>query len=371
MAKLKPRAKNAAKDTESPAVTAPAKNASTLTPEERREAYAAKLGQLKQTYGNESLIHVGEDNTDDIRVRSRSTGILSVDRATKIGGFPIGRVVEIYGPESSGKTTLVLHHISEIQKLGGSVAYVDLENALERQHMHNCGVDTLDIVYPENAEQALNMLCDIASIADLVVIDSVSALVPERELEEGMIGDAQPGRQAFLMSQTLRKLVAITAKSGCTAIFINQLRSKIQTMPGASNETTSGGNALKFYSSMRLDMRRIGTEKSGTEAYANRCKVKVVKNKCAPPFGEEEFTMFYDAGRTVAASAIELGCKFGIMEKSGSWYAYKGSNIAQGLPNAVEYLIQNKPVLDEIVAACQDPAVLFKKLVATKQQDVV
>ena len=313
------------------------------------KALAAALAQIEKQFGKGSIMKMGEGAIEsDIQVVS--TGSLGLDIALGIGGLPRGRVVEIYGPESSGKTTLTLQVIAEMQKLGGTAAFIDAEHALDPSYAQKLGVkmDELLISQPDTGEQALeiaDMLVRSASV-DVVVIDSVAALVPKAEIE-GEMGDSLPGLQARLMSQALRKLTANINRTNTLVIFINQIRMKIGVMFG-SPETTTGGNALKFYASVRLDIRRIGSIKKGDEVVGNETRVKVVKNKVAPPFREAIFDILYGEGTSREGEIIELGVLHKLVDKSGSWYAYKGEKIGQGKDNAREYLKTNPQIAQEI-----------------------
>jgi len=310
----------------------------------KSKALAAALSQIEKQFGKGSIMRLGEsDVAKDVQVVS--TGSLGLDIALGVGGLPRGRVVEIYGPESSGKTTLTLQIIAEMQKLGGTAAFIDAEHALDPQYAQKLGVKVEDLLIsqPDNGEQALeitDMLVRSASV-DVVVIDSVAALTPKAEIE-GEMGDAQMGLHARLMSQALRKLTANTL-----VIFINQIRMKIGVMFG-NPETTTGGNALKFYASVRLDIRRIGSIKKGDEVIGNETRVKVVKNKVAPPFREALFDILYGEGISREGEVIELGVLHKLIEKSGAWYAYKGEKIGQGKDNAREYLREHPEVAFEI-----------------------
>ncbi|MEF8700662.1 MAG: recombinase RecA [Candidatus Accumulibacter sp. UW26] len=315
----------------------------------KSKALAAALAQIEKQFGKGSIMRMGEGSVgQDIPVVS--TGSLGLDIALGIGGLPRGRVVEIYGPESSGKTTLTLQVIAEMQKLGGTAAFIDAEHALDPGYAQKLGVklDELLISQPDTGEQALeiaDMLVRSASI-DVVVIDSVAALVPKAEIE-GDMGDSLPGLQARLMSQALRKLTANINRTNTLVIFINQIRMKIGVMFG-SPETTSGGNALKFYASVRLDIRRIGSIKKGDEVIGNETRVKVVKNKVAPPFREAIFDILYGEGTSREGEIIELGVLHKLVDKSGSWYAYNGEKIGQGKDNAREYLKSRPQIAQEI-----------------------
>ena len=317
----------------------------------KSKALAAALAQIEKQFGKGSIMKMGDGSVaNDIQVVS--TGSLGLDIALGIGGLPRGRVVEIYGPESSGKTTLTLQVIAEMQKLGGTAAFIDAEHALDPTYAQKLGVnlEELLISQPDTGEQALeiaDMLVRSASV-DVVVIDSVAALVPKAEIE-GEMGDSLPGLQARLMSQALRKLTANINRTNTLVIFINQIRMKIGVMFG-SPETTTGGNALKFYASVRLDIRRIGGIKKGDEVVGNETRVKVVKNKVAPPFREAIFDILYGEGTSREGEIIELGVIHKLVEKSGSWYAYNGEKIGQGKDNAREFLKANPLIAEEIEA---------------------
>src|SRR5467141_1662252 len=316
---------------------------------DKTKALSAALSQIERQFGKGSVMKLGK-NDRSMDIETISSGSLGLDIALGVGGLPRGRVVEIYGPESSGKTTLALHTVAEAQKRGGICAFIDAEHALDPVYARKLGVniDELLISQPDTGEQALE-ICDTlvrSGAVDVLVIDSVAALVPRAELE-GEMGDSLPGLQARLMSQALRKLTASISKSNTLVIFINQIRMKIGVMFG-SPETTTGGNALKFYASVRLDIRRIGSIKKGEEVTGNMTRVKVVKNKVAPPFREAEFEIMYGQGISREGEIIELGSSLGIIEKSGAWYAYKGSRIGQGKDNARTYLLANKEVAREI-----------------------
>jgi recombination protein RecA len=321
----------------------------------RKKALAAALGQIEKQFGKGSVMRLG-DSIATRDIDAVSTGSLGLDIALGIGGLPRGRVVEIYGPESSGKTTLTLQVVAEIQRQGGTAAFVDAEHALDPTYAEKVGVnvDDLLISQPDTGEQALeitDMLVRSGAV-DVVVVDSVAALTPKAEIE-GDMGDSHVGLQARLMSQALRKLTANIKRSNCLVIFINQIRMKIGVMFG-SPETTTGGNALKFYSSVRLDIRRIGAIKRGDEVLGNETRVKVVKNKVAPPFRMAEFEILYGHGISREGEIIDLGVKEGIIDKSGSWYSYNGDRIGQGKENAREYLLQNSDMAGEIEAQIRD-----------------
>ena len=314
----------------------------------RERAVEQAISQIERQFGRGSIMKMGEERVLDIP--AISSGSLALDLALGIGGVPRGRVVEIYGPESSGKTTLALHIVAEAQAKGGMVAFVDAEHALDVGYARNLGVDvdSLLVSQPDTGEQAL----DIAEILvrsgaiDVLVIDSVAALVPRAEIE-GEMGDQHVGLQARLMSQALRKLTATISKSRTCVIFINQIRMKIGVMFG-SPETTTGGNALKFYASQRLDIRRIGAIKEGDQVVGNRTRVKVVKNKVAPPFKEAEFDIIYGKGISKEGDILDLGVSIGIVEKTGAWYSYGGERLGQGRENVKKFLAENQDMMDRI-----------------------
>src|SRR5256714_2365349 len=319
--------------------------------ENKAKALAAALSQIEKQSGKGSIMKLGDADVDKA-IEVVSTGSLGLDMALGVGGLPRGRVVEIYGPESSGKTTLALQVIANVQKLGGTAAFIDAEHALDPQYAQRLRVDTSELLLsqPDNGEQALeiaDMLVRSASV-DCVVIDSVAALTPKAEIE-GEMGEPQMGLQARLMSQALRKLTANIKRSNTLVIFINQIRMKIGVMFG-NPETTTGGNALKFYASVRIDIRRIGSIKKGEEVIGNETRVKVVKNKVAPPFKTAEFDILYGEGISREGEIIELGVNQRIVDKSGAWYAYNGDKIGQGKDNAREYLRDHPDVADEIEA---------------------
>ncbi|HKT31621.1 MAG TPA: recombinase RecA [Gammaproteobacteria bacterium] len=321
----------------------------------RKKALAAALSQIEKQFGKGSVMRLG-DHSASRDVDTVSTGSLGLDIALGVGGLPRGRVVEIYGPEASGKTTLTLQVIAEVQKKGGTAAFVDAEHALDPTYAAKLGVnvDDLLISQPDTGEQALeiaDMLVRSAAV-DVVVVDSVAALTPKAEIE-GEMGDSHMGLQARLMSQALRKLTANIKRSNTLVIFINQIRMKIGVLFG-NPETTTGGNALKFYASVRLDIRRIGSIKKGEEVIGSETRVKVVKNKVAPPFRQAEFEILYGEGISRAGEIIELGVQQNLMEKSGAWYSYKGKKIAQGKDGAREYLQQNPEVAAELEQAIRD-----------------
>tara|TARA_R110000822_G_scaffold59736_20_gene149011 strand:- start:3306 stop:4373 length:1068 start_codon:yes stop_codon:yes gene_type:complete len=323
------------------------KEASTMDPN-KEKALKAALDQIERQFGKGTVMRMGDK--ERVAMPSISTGSLGLDIALGIGGLPKGRVVEIYGPESSGKTTLTLQVIAEAQKAGGTCAFVDAEHALDPIYAEKLGVnvDELLVSQPDTGEQALevtDMLVRSGTI-DVLVVDSVAALTPRAEIE-GDMGDHHVGLQARLMSQALRKLTGNIKNANCLVIFINQIRMKIGVMFG-NPETTTGGNALKFYSSVRLDIRRIGAVKEGDEVVGNETRVKVVKNKVSPPFKQCEFQILYGQGINHLGEIIDLGVKCGLVDKSGAWYAYKGNKIGQGKANSCEYLRENPAIADEI-----------------------
>ena len=317
--------------------------------ENRKKALAAALGQIEKQFGKGSVMRLG-DAAASFDVETVSTGSLGLDIALGIGGLPRGRVVEVFGPEASGKTTLTLQVIAEVQRSGGTAAFVDAEHALDPAYAEKLGVNINDLLVsqPDTGEQALEITDMLvrSNAVDIVVVDSVAALTPKAEIE-GEMGEMQVGLQARLMSQALRKLTGNIKRSNTIVVFINQIRMKIGVMFG-NPETTTGGNALKFYASVRLDIRRIGAIKSGEEVTGNMTRVKVVKNKVAPPFREAEFEIMYGLGISREGEIIELASTLGIIEKSGAWYAYKGSRIGQGKDNARNYLQSNKEIAREI-----------------------
>lgn len=316
--------------------------------ENKSRALSAAVGQIEKQFGKGAIMRLGDNQAMDIE--AISTGSLGIDIALGIGGLPCGRVVEIYGPESSGKTTLTLQVIAQAQKAGKTCAFVDAEHALDPIYAQKLGVniDDLLVSQPDTGEQALE-ICDMlvrSGAVDVVIVDSVAALTPKAEIE-GEMGDSHVGLQARLMSQALRKLTANIKKSNTLCIFINQIRMKIGVMFG-SPETTTGGNALKFYASVRLDIRRIGSIKDGDEVVGNETRVKVVKNKVAPPFKQAEFQIMYGEGISKEAELIDLGVKQNFVEKAGAWYSYNGNRIGQGKANCVKYLKENVEIANEI-----------------------
>ena len=322
---------------------------------EKSKALAAALAQIEKQFGKGTVMRLGEGEViEDIQVVS--TGSLGLDVALGVGGLPRGRVIEIYGPESSGKTTLSLQVISEMQKLGGQCAFVDAEHALDIQYAQNLGINLQDLLIsqPDTGEQALEIVDSLvrSGAVDLIVVDSVAALTPKAEIE-GDMGDSLPGLQARLMSQALRKLTGSIKRTNCTVIFINQIRMKIGVMFG-SPETTTGGNALKFYASVRLDIRRIGSLKKGDVVIGNETRVKVVKNKVSPPFKTAEFDILFGEGISREGEIIDMGVVARLVEKSGAWYAYNGEKIGQGRDNAREFLRENPALAHEIENKVRD-----------------
>ncbi|MBL0479248.1 recombinase RecA [Aeromonas veronii] len=320
----------------------------------KQKALAAALGQIEKQFGKGSIMRLGDSKTMDIE--AISTGSLSLDVALGIGGLPCGRIVEIYGPESSGKTTLTLQVIAEAQKKGKTCAFVDAEHALDPIYAAKLGVnvDDLLISQPDTGEQALE-ICDMlvrSNAVDVIIVDSVAALTPKAEIE-GEMGDSHVGLQARLMSQALRKLTANIKNANCLCIFINQIRMKIGVMFG-SPETTTGGNALKFYASVRLDIRRIGAIKEGDEVVGNETRVKVVKNKVAPPFKQAEFQIFYGAGISKEGELVDLGVKHKLIDKAGAWYSYNGEKIGQGKANVMKLFAENKVMAGEVEARLRE-----------------
>lgn len=317
--------------------------------DEKMKALDAALTQIEKAYGKGSVMKLG-DSKANMNIETVPTGSLSLDIALGLGGVPKGRVIEVYGPESSGKTTVALHMVAEVQKRGGIAGFIDAEHALDPVYAKSIGVDidNLYISQPDNGEQGLEITETMvrSGAVDIVIVDSVAALVPKAEID-GEMGDTHVGLQARLMSQALRKLTAVISKSNCTVIFINQLREKVGVMFG-SPETTTGGRALKFYASVRLDVRRIETLKQGGEMIGNRVRIKVVKNKIAPPFKEAEFDIMFGQGISKEGDVLDLAAKENIVEKSGAWYAYGGAKIGQGRENAKIYLRDNPAVCEEI-----------------------
>jgi len=327
----------------------------------KQKALTAALGQIERQFGKGAIMRLGDNRAMDIE--SISTGSLSLDIALGIGGLPTGRVIEVYGPESSGKTTLTLQVIAEAQRKGKTCAFVDAEHALDPVYAERLGVNVEELLVsqPDTGEQALEIADMLvrSSAVDVIIVDSVAALTPKAEIE-GEMGDSHVGLQARLMSQALRKLTANIKKSNTMCIFINQIRMKIGVMFG-NPETTTGGNALKFYSSVRLDIRRTGALKEGDEVVGNETRVKVVKNKVAPPFKQAEFQIMYGTGISKEGELIDLGVKHKLVEKSGAWYSYKGDKIGQGKANSMKFLAENPDISNEIEKQLRDMLLLKPK----------
>ena len=323
--------------------------------EDKLKALDAAISQIEKQYGKGSIMKLGE-NSAHMNVETIPTGSLSLDIALGLGGLPKGRIIEIYGPESSGKTTVALHAVAEVQKRGGIAGFIDAEHALDPAYAKNIGVniDELYISQPDCGEQALEITETMvrSGAVDIVIVDSVAALVPKAEID-GDMGDSHVGLQARLMSQALRKLTAVISKSNCIVIFINQLREKVGVMFG-NPETTTGGRALKFYSSVRMDVRRIESLKQAGEVVGNRTRVKIVKNKVAPPFKEAEFDIMFGKGISKEGDILDLAADCGIIVKSGAWYAYNGDKIGQGRENAKTYLRENPLVCEEVEAKVRE-----------------
>src|SRR5947199_1706315 len=338
---------------------------------DKQRALEAALTQIDRAFGKGSVMKLGEKGKV-VEIESVSTGSLGLDMALGIGGLPKGRIVEIYGPESSGKTTLALHVVAEVQKAGGTAAFIDAEHALDPSYARKLGVnlDELLISQPDTGEQALE-ICDTlvrSGAIDIIVIDSVAALTPKAEIE-GEMGESQPGLQARLMSQALRKLTASIGRSNTMVIFINQIRMKIGVMYG-SPETTTGGNALKFYASVRLDIRRIGAIKERDDVVGNQTRVKVVKNKLAPPFKQVEFDIMYGEGVSKSGELIDLGVKAGVVEKSGTWFSYDSQRIGQGRENAKAFLKANPDIAAKIETAIrQNAGLIAERILAGEKAD--
>ena len=340
-----------------------------MNKDDKLKALDAALTQIEKAYGKGSVMKLGDSGTN-MNIETVPTGSLSLDIALGLGGVPKGRVVEIYGPESSGKTTVALHMVAEVQKRGGIAGFIDAEHALDPVYAKNIGVDidNLYISQPDNGEQALEITETMvrSGAVDIVIVDSVAALVPKAEID-GDMGDSHVGLQARLMSQALRKLTAIISKTNCIVIFINQLREKVGVMFG-NPETTTGGRALKFYSSVRLDVRRTESLKQSGEVIGNHVRVKVVKNKIAPPFKEAEFDIMFGKGISREGDVLDLAADANIVEKSGSWYAYKGAKIGQGRENAKTYLIEHPDILAEVEQKVRDK--FFNKDANEASEDV-
>lgn len=320
-----------------------------MNKEEKLKALDAALTQIEKAYGKGSIMKLG-DSTANMNIETIPTGSISLDIALGLGGVPKGRIVEIYGPESSGKTTVALHMVAEVQRRGGIAGFIDAEHALDPVYAKNIGVDidNLYISQPDNGEQGLEITETMvrSGAVDIVIVDSVAALVPKAEID-GEMGDSHVGLQARLMSQALRKLTAVISKSNCIVIFINQLREKVGVMFG-SPETTTGGRALKFYASVRMDVRKIETLKQGNDVVGTRVRVKVVKNKIAPPFKEAEFDIMFGKGISKEGDILDLAVKENIIEKSGAWFAYGGGKIGQGRENAKKYLAEHEDICREV-----------------------
>jgi recombination protein RecA len=338
---------------------------------DKHKALEAALGQIEKNFGKGSIMRLGK-NEAPAEIEAISTGSLGLDIALGIGGLPRGRVIEIFGPESSGKTTLALHVIAEAQKKGGVCGFIDAEHALDTGYARKLGVKLDELVFsqPDNGEQALEITDTLirSGAVDVIVIDSVAALTPKAEIE-GEMGDVLPGMQARLMSQALRKLTGSISKSNTIVIFINQIRMKIGVMFG-NPETTTGGNALKFYASVRLDIRRIGQIKEREDVVGNQTRVKVVKNKIAPPFKQIEFDIMYGEGISKEGEIIDLGVKAGVLEKSGSWFSYEGQRVGQGRENAKAFLRQNPEISQKIEAAIrQNAGLIAERILGEAEMD--
>lgn len=326
-----------------------------MAKDDKIRALESALAQIEKQYGKGSVMKLG-DNSASMNIETIPTGSISLDIALGLGGVPKGRILEVYGPESSGKTTVALHMVAEVQKRGGIAGFIDAEHALDPVYAKNIGVDidNLYISQPDNGEQALEITETMvrSGAVDIIIVDSVAALVPKAEID-GDMGDSHVGLQARLMSQALRKLTAVISKSNCIVVFINQLREKVGVMFG-SPETTTGGRALKFYSSIRLDVRRIESLKQGGEVVGNRTRIKVVKNKIAPPFKEAEFDIMFGKGISREGDVLDLAADSNIVIKSGAWYAYNDAKIGQGRENAKQYLIENPSIFTEIEEKVRD-----------------
>ena len=335
-----------------------------MNKEDKLKALDAAIAQIERQHGKGSIMKLG-DSGKSMNVETIPTGSLSLDLALGMGGIPKGRVVEIYGPESSGKTTVALHMIAEVQKRGGVAGFIDAEHALDPVYAKAIGVDidNLYISQPDYGEQALEITETMVRSVDIIVVDSVAALVPKAEID-GEMGESHMGQHARLMSQALRKLTGIMNKTGCTVIFINQLREKIGVMFG-NPETTTGGRALKFYASVRMDVRRVETLKTGGEMVGNRARVKVVKNKIAPPFKEAEFDIMFGKGISREGDILDLAANCGVVIKSGSWYAYNNEKIGQGRENAKKYFMENPAVMEEVEQKVRD----FYNIDGTQQEE--
>lgn len=338
--------------------------------EGKEKALAAQLLQIKKQYGEGAIMKLGDD-TMRMNIEAIPTGSLTLDIATGIGGVPKGRIIEVYGPESSGKTTLTLHMIAEAQKTGGKAAFIDAEHALDPEYAANLGVDVSELLVsqPDSGEQALEIteMLVRSGALDIVVIDSVAALVPKTEIQ-GEMGDSHVGLQARLMSQALRKMTSIINKSNCAVVFINQLREKVGVIYG-SPEVTTGGRALKFYSSMRIDVRRLEAIKQGDKMLGNRTRAKIVKNKVAPPFKQAEFDIMYGAGISKEGDIMDCAVAEGFIDKAGSWYSYDGTRIGQGRENVKKFLMENPQVMDALESKILDKLNKDKENAKRKTQE--
>ena len=342
----------------------------TVADDNRQKALETALAQIEKNFGKGSVMKLG-DKSAHMNIETVSTGCLSLDLALGLGGVPKGRIIEIYGPESSGKTTVALHMVAEVQKRNGIAGFIDAEHALDPVYAKNIGVDidNLYISQPDNGEQALEIAETMvrSGAVDIIIIDSVAALVPKAEIE-GDMGDSHVGLQARLMSQALRKLTGVVSRTNCIVVFINQLREKVGVMFG-NPETTTGGRALKFYSSIRMDVRRIDSIKSAGEVIGNRTRVKVVKNKIAPPFKEAEFDIIYGKGISKLGDIVDLAVEDNIIVKSGSWFSYNGDKIGQGRDNAKQFLVEHPEIADEIEAKVRDKYVIKPDDSSLEQDD--
>ncbi len=331
-----------------------------MAKDDKIRALESALAQIEKQYGKGSIMKLGDTNAN-MNIETVPTGSISLDIALGLGGVPKGRIVEIYGPESSGKTTVALHMVAEVQKRGGIAGFIDAEHALDPVYAKNIGVDidNLYISQPDNGEQALEITETMvrSGAVDIIIVDSVAALVPKAEID-GEMGDSHVGLQARLMSQALRKLTAVISKSNCIVVFINQLREKVGVMFG-NPETTTGGRALKFYSSIRMDVRRIESLKQGGEVVGNRTRIKVVKNKIAPPFKEAEFDIMFGKGISKEGDILDLAAESNIVIKSGAWFAYNDAKIGQGRENAKQFLLDNPGICDEIEAKVREKYMLI------------
>lgn len=341
-----------------------------MAQEEKLKALEAAIVKIEKDYGKGAIMKLGESSIN-INIETIPTGCLSLDIALGVGGIPKGRILEVYGPESSGKTTVALHMVAEVQKRGGIAGFIDAEHALDPVYAKNIGVDidNLYISQPDNGEQALEIAETMvrSGAVDIIIVDSVAALVPKAEID-GDMGDSHVGLQARLMSQALRKLTAIISKSNCSVVFINQLREKVGVMFG-SPEVTTGGRALKFYSSIRLDVRRIETLKQSGEMIGNRTRIRVVKNKIAPPFKEAEFDIMFGEGISKVGDILDLAAEINVINKSGAWYAYNGSKIGQGRENSKTYLKDNPQILEEVEMKVREHYALLNKPESKEKED--